>query len=376
MRQTESTQESRRTFMRACGAVAGASFLGDLSGFARTAAESAETSGAEQFVRFGPSDLYVTRYCQGTAFRSREVQRSDNPLARAILRRCLEVGINFFDSAEAYGWGGSEEVLGRVVAEGGARERVVICTKAAPSGPPKDHPNANKFQLGKTIAFTRENLFRKAEKSLNRLRTDYIDLYLLHQPDNITPFDEVVDSMEALVASGKIRYWGVSNHSATQVSRLHDICQTRDDQTRFVGTEDFYNLTSGERIDPELFREIRTAGLGLLAFSPQDTGILCPGREEEAGKMRMPVIRVLDKVAQELGATRPQVCIAWSLSKPAVTSVLGGAESPEHVAENFGGVSLKLPSEALSDLNNACAKYIESRLERIRQLATESKKQT
>ncbi len=366
----EPAPTNRRSFITTCCAATGITFL---NGSSERYCRATET---EDFVRFGPSDLYVTRYCQGTAFRSKEVQRSNNPAARAILRRCLEVGINFFDSAEAYGWGGSEEVLGHVIAESGRRDQVIICTKAAPSRPPQDHPNANQFQLGDQIVFTRKTLFHKAEQSLNRLKTDYIDLYLLHDSDNRTPFDEIVNSMQALVTSGKIRYWGVSNHSATQVAEIRDICHNSNASTHFVGTEDYYNLTSGERTDPELYHVIREADLGLLAFSPQDAGILCPGREEEAGKMRMPVIRVVDRVAQDLGATRPQVCIAWSLSNPAVTSVLGGAESPEHVAENFAGASLKLPANALSDLNQVCEKYIENRLIRIKQLAEESKKRT
>jgi len=114
-----------------------------------------------------------------------------------------------------------------------------------------------------------------------------------------------------------------------------------------------------------LFRVIRRAGLGLMAFSPQETGILAPEREEEAGKTRMPVLRTLDKVGREIGATRPQVCIAWSLANPAVTSVLGGAESPEHVVENFEGTHIQLPTDALALLNKASAEYTQRRLQRI-----------
>ena len=111
--------------------------------------------------------------------------------------------------------------------------------------------------------------------------------------------------MDALVRSGKIRYWGVSNHSASQVSTLHNICQTNPDKSPIVGTEDYYNITIGERFDPELFRVLREAKKGLLAFSPQEAGILSSGREKEAGKTRMPVLRALDQVARELGATPP-----------------------------------------------------------------------
>jgi len=360
----ETFPQNRRSFLQFCGAAAGAAFLGDQTGLSEAAGETTGASQPSHLVRFGPSDLYVTRYCQGTAFRSSEVQRSDNPRARAILHQCLDVGINFFDTAELYGWGGSEKVLGRVVAEARAREHVVLCTKATPNRPPKHHPNFSTF--GKDdIPFSREILFRKLEGSLKRLETDYVDLYLLHAPDKVTPLEEIVQTMDALVRSGKVRYWGVSNHSAEQVAKLHEICQANPDTAPIVGTEDYYTITVAERFDPKLFRVIRNASLGLMAFSPQETGTLSPGREKQAGKTRMPVIRALDKVAREIGATRPQVCIAWSLAHPAVTSALGGAESPEHVVENFGGTQIELPKDALALLNAASVRYTERRLQRI-----------
>ncbi len=363
----ETTRPLRRSFLRTCGAALGTAFLGDPTGHVtRAAADTGQRQGSH-LVRFGLSDLYVTRYCQGTAFRSKNVPRTDNPAARAILQQSLEVGINFFDTAEGYGWGGSEKVLGRVLAESGRRHDVVICTKVHPGLPPADHPNFNAFNtISPNPTFSRRLLVRRLEMSLERLRTDYVDLYLLHNPDQVTPLEEVVDSMDALVRSGKIRYWGVSNHSASQVSTLHNICQTNPDKSPIVGTEDYYNITIGERFDPELFRVLREAKKGLLAFSPQEAGILSPGREKEAGKTRMPVLRALDQVARELGATRPQVCIAWSLANPAVTSVLGGAESPAQVVENFGGTQIQLTSEALELLNAASATYTQKRLQRIR----------
>ena len=365
----ETTGQNRRSFLRLCGAAVGVGFLGDQTGLVAATAETINSSERTQLVRFGPSDLFVTRYCQGTAFRSKEVSRNDNPAARAILRKCLEVGINFFDTADSYGWGGSEEVLGRVVAESARRDQVVICTKVHPGLPPNDHPNFNNFNFGDDkVTFTPKMLVRRLDKSLERLRTDYVDLYLLHNPDHVTPLEDVVEQMDALVRSGKIRYWGVSNHSASQVAQFQDICQANPDRAPIVGTEDHYCITIGERFDPELFRVVRRAGLGLMAYSPQEAGTLAPGREEKAGKTRMPVLRTLDKVGREIGATRPQVCIAWSMANPAVTSVLGGAESPEHVVENFEGTHIQLPTDALALLNKASAEYTKRRLQRIKEV--------
>ena len=123
----DAARYDRRRFMKVCAATTGVALVGNLTGGAIAKEEQ-----PDHLVRFGPTDLYVTRYCQGTAFR--RVHRTDNPDARRILHKCIDVGINFFDSAEAYGWGGSEEVLGKVIA--GQRDKVIICTKAAPSLPP------------------------------------------------------------------------------------------------------------------------------------------------------------------------------------------------------------------------------------------------
>ena len=173
-------------------------------------ASAASAAPALERVRFGQTNLQVTRYCQGTAFR--QLPRDDNPAARNILYKCLDVGINFFDSAEAYGWGGSETVLGRVIKS--CRDDVVICTKATPSHKPVKDPDVNKFKVGEKVAFTRDVLTRKCEGSLKRLGTDYLDLFLLHDDDGQTSPESIADTMEQLVRSGKIRYWGLSNFTA------------------------------------------------------------------------------------------------------------------------------------------------------------------
>jgi len=346
-RATQANHPDRRTFLTAAGSVTGALMSGQLH---PTDAATNEKSKSDHLIRFGHTDLWVTRYCQGTAFR--QLPRSDNPETRRILERCLDVGINFFDSAEAYGWGGSETVLGRVIAT--HRDRVVVCTKAAPSRPAGKGTDPNKFTLGEKLPLTYDVLRTKVEGSLQRLRTDYIDLYLLHEPDGITPLNEIADSMESLVRSGKIRYWGVSNFSAANVEALNHHGDAKD-RVPMAGTEDYFNIVARDPVDPRLLEVIGHTGMGLLAFSPQDTGRLSPGRQEN--KSFSPVIAALDAVARELGATRPQVCIAWVLSHPQVTCVLGGAENPAHIDDNFPGTELKLPREALETLNQASDSY-------------------
>lgn len=142
-------------------------------------------------VPLGRTDLSVTRYCQGTAFRHLE-RNARNPQAERVLRHCLDAGVNFFDTAQEYGWGASEELLGRVLE--GRRDHAVICTKVPPT-----HMPARDGGGSEPAKFTREFLTRRLEGSLKRLRTDFVDLYLLHSPDESTPADEICKSMNYLV---------------------------------------------------------------------------------------------------------------------------------------------------------------------------------
>jgi aryl-alcohol dehydrogenase-like predicted oxidoreductase len=299
-------------------------------------------------VRFGKTDLYVSRLCQGTAFRQ-VTREADDPNAQIILRRCMDIGINFFDSSNAYGWGGSEMALGKAIK--GRRDKLVICTKVSPNLKPESGAQS------KRVTLSRDFVFREVEGSLKRLGTDYIDLYLYHSPDNTTPAEELADTMDALVRSGKIRYWGASNFSPPVIEEL---CRlgSRNNKAPIAGLEDYYNLIAGDRrefMEKQLFPLIRKYQLGLMAFSPLAEGRLAPERPMDPNTPWAPAAKALDEVARELGATRPQVCVAWVLSHPEVTSVLSGAERPEHVDDNFKGTKLKLPRSSLRTLNAAIA---------------------
>ena len=341
---------SRRQFGRSLATIAAGVLAGNSA--AAAAAPSLKR------VRFGQTDLYVTRYCQGTAFR--QLPRDDNPEVRKVLGKCLDVGINFFDSAEAYGWGGSEIVLGRVVK--GRRDEVVICTKAIPVTPPVNDPDKNKFNdTGEKMIFTREVLTGKCEESLKRLGTDYIDLFLLHDDDRHTPPEEIAETMERLVQAGKVRYWGLSNFMAPQVEEYVRL-PSGDRSSVMCGTEDYYHIAAGKRMNTTLLEVIGRSGVGTMAYSPQDAGRLSPARKENARYGSL--IGVLDEVAGQLNTTRPRLLIAWSLSHPAVTTVLGGAESPAHVADNIGGTHLEIPDEFLAKLNAISQAY--TRRERAR----------
>ena len=355
----------RRTFLKACGAAAGSMVLAPLSGCQQAPTPPESAGRPSHLVQFGHTDLWVSRHCQGTAFRRHLSREGGDVEAHKLIRHCIDLGINFFDSAEGYGMGGSETALGHGVA--GRRGEVVISTKGSP------HPAGEE-----PLAFTREILTQKCEASLKRLNTDYIDIYLLHGPDAITPSSErpepppgtatlehmemIADTMDSLVQAGKIRYWGVSNHLAKQVDELIEIGMRpeRSGKSRIAGLQDYYNIVSGARRDfmsEELFPLIRKGKLGLMAFSPLGEGRLVPGREPEEGSPLTGVIEELDRVAEELGVSRPQVCVAWVLSHPEVTSALSGGEKPEHVEDNFKGTTLTLPDEALKRLKAASDTY-------------------
>lgn len=329
--------------------------------------ERANEGRPSHLVRFGQTDLYVSRLCQGTAFRNMP-RAADNPMGLRVLQHCLEVAVNFFDSSNAYGWGGAEETLGKAIV--GRRDQVVICTKVAASYEPEREDSA-----GEPARFTKDFLFEQAEGSLRRLQTDYIDLYLLHQPDKVTPAVEIIDSMEALVRSGKIRYWGVSNHSAAQVSEYVALGQSTG-KAPIVGTEDYYNIAGQsvtdtgdsrvQQMEQEMFPVLRKSGLGLLAFSPLDAGHLVPGRNIDPETPLATLIGVLDQVAQDLRVGRGTVCVAWVLTHPEVTSVLAGAERLEHVEDNFAGTQIVLPDEAIETLNAASAAYREQQAQKMR----------
>ena len=336
---------SRRDFVAACAVIA-----------AGTSTNCAEPTSDQ--VRLGSTDLFVSRLCQGTAFR--QVARSpDAPLGQSVLKRCLDLGVNFFDSSNAYGWGGAELTLGKAI-EGYPRDKLVICTKVHPGSKPEGN------QPSRPVPFTREFAFQECEGSLRRLGTDYVDLYLLHNPDESTPIEQVADTMDALVKSGKVRYWGLSNHTpgAIEAAIAHS---RRTGQSSPAGLQHYFNIIGREApeqtvpcMERDLFPVVRQYKLGLQAFSPLAAGKLAPGRTAEPGSPLEKVLKVMDEVAGDLGATRPQIAIAWVLIHPEVTSALAGAEKPEHVEDNVAGSLLVLPAEAVTALNEVSQQYLQA----------------
>lgn len=305
-------------------------------------------------VPFGQTDLRVSRLCQGTAFR--HLPRADNPESLAVLHHCLDQGVNFFDSAQAYGWGGAEQVLGRAIA--GRRDEVVICTKVPASLAPNSHG-----EPGAPVHYTRAHLTDRLEESLRRLQTDYVDLYLLHHRDPDTPPTAIAEVMHDLTQAGKIRYWGVSNHYAAEVEALLNTAP-------IAGVEDYYNIagshcdeTGRSRVavyEEEMIPLLKQRQLGCMAFSPMDTGLLAPQTPDDPTLAELVV--AIDQVATDLDTSRAAICVAWVLHQD-LTSVLAGSESIAHVDANLAGTRLTLPDDALTALDKARKTYRASQRE-------------
>ena len=303
-------------------------------------------------VRFGNTDLFVSRMCQGTAFREHPRAR-DNKLGLEVLRHCINIGVNFFDSAYGYGDGGSEELLGLAIE--GQRDNVIVCTKIAVRYDP-----ANPDKYAPKLPFTRDYLIASTNDALKRLGTDYIDLLLLHSPDYVTPFEEITESMNSLVCSGKTRYWGVSNHPASSVNEIVELGKNSD-KAPISAIEDYYNI-AGSHMNPkglsrvrileqDMFPVLRNSGIGLIAFSPMDTFHLV--QDQDPGTPMADLIKVIDEIAAELNVARATVCVAWVSAHSEVTSVLAGSATPQAVEENFAGTNLILPDEAFAKLTAA-----------------------
>lgn len=309
-------------------------------------------------VRLGKTDLHVTRHCQGAAFRHLG-RHAEEPAAELGLRHCLDIGINFFDIAQAYGWGGSEALLGKSIAD--RRTDCVICTKAPSSLPPK-----KKGDSGKRAVFTYEYLSDQLENSLRRLQTDYIDLYLLHSPDGRSDWEEIRASMDQLKVTGKIRYWGLSNHDAGMV----ESCVRTARRLGVSGPavlEEYYTIAGYvlsdagrsrvRKLEQELFPVARNHSLCVMAYSPLDAGHLSERAKPNSQSALANLHDALDQAAAELDISRAQVCVAWAMSHQEVSTVLSGPEQPGHVDEMLAGLDVTLPSEILNSLNKASLTY-------------------
>lgn len=313
-----------------------------------------------EYVNFGTAGVKVSRMALGLGFRG----QFDRDEASRMILRAFDAGINLIDCANVYGFmddrrniGSSEEVLGQALK--GRRDDVVITSKVfSPIG---DGPNDE--------GPSRYHVMREVERSLKRLQTDHIDVYLFHGVADMSLFEEQFRTMETLIQHGKIRYVGVSNFQAWQVMQALKV-QERINAQPLIAVQNPYSLMNRTAED-ELFPMVRENGVGIMAYSPLGVGLLSgtyrpdevPDDSTLWGSRRKgqiarymkgragKVIAAVDEVASELGATMPQVAMAWVMSHREVTVAISGADTVEQIADVSGALELELPEEAIARLN-------------------------
>jgi aryl-alcohol dehydrogenase-like predicted oxidoreductase len=276
--------------------------------------------------------------------------------ARRILDRCLDAGVNLIDTADVYKQGASEEVIGEILE--GRRDEVLLATKAR--FPVGSGPNDQ--------GLSRHYLIRACEASLKRLRTDYLDLYQVHEWDGLTPLDETLDALDTLVHQGKVRYIGCSNYSAWHIMKALAVSERLGLQ-RFVSQQIYYSLI-GRDAEAELIPVTIDQGLGVLVWSPMAGGLLSGkyrrGAKGPAGSRHTTnwseppiadwdhvydVIDTVVEIAESRGVSGAQVSLAWLLGRPGVTGVVIGARSEEQVADNLAAADLVLTDDERAKLD-------------------------
>ncbi|MCO6179807.1 aldo/keto reductase [Ciceribacter sp. RN22] len=313
-----------------------------------------------EYRRLGRSGLKVSAVSMGTfSFGGKGdfamVASQGVKEAQRLVDTCIDGGINLFDTANMYSAGRSEEILGEVLE--GRRDKVLVSSKARMRI--GDGPNDE--------GVSRYHLIRECERSLKRLRTDHIDIYFMHEWDGLTPAEEMLSALDTLVSQGKVRYVGCSNYSGWHIMKVLGIADLRN-YPRFVTQQIHYTLEAREA-EYELLPISVDQGLGVMVWSPLAAGLLSgafrrdrtPSDSRQAAGWSEPPIRdkerlwsivdVLVEIAEARGATPAQVALAWTLSRPAIASVVVGGLTEQHFRDNIAAVDLELSIQELERLN-------------------------
>jgi aryl-alcohol dehydrogenase (NADP+) len=313
-----------------------------------------------QYVRLGSTGMKVSRLCLGCmtygSKKWREWVLEENE-SRPFIKRALELGINFFDTADMYSVGVSEEILGRALRDfGPPRDQVVIATKVF--NPMGDDPN----QRG----LSRKHIHHAIDESLRRLNVDYVDLYQIHRFDYETPIEETVEALNEVVMSGKALYIGASSMFAWQLAKM---LYTADQSglTRFVTMQNHYNLVYREE-EREMNPLCRDQGIGIIPWSPLARGFLTGNRRKEdlGDTLRaktdeyaqhlyyddsdFEVVERVTQIAKKRGIPNAQVALAWLLQQPGVTVPIIGASKTHHLEDAVAALHVQLTPEELKTL--------------------------
>jgi aryl-alcohol dehydrogenase-like predicted oxidoreductase len=307
------------------------------------------------YLKLGTTGLDVSAICLGCMTYG-EPDRGNHPWtlpedeSRTLLKQAVDAGINFFDTANVYSDGSSEEIVGRALAEFTRREEVVIATKV--HGRMQPGPNG--------AGLSRKAIFTEVDASLSRLGTDYIDLYQIHRWDSSVPAEETLEALSDVVKAGKVRYLGASSMWAWQFSRALYLQQIHG-WARFVSMQDHYNLLNREE-EREMIPLCADQGVGLIPWSPLARGKLtrdwddttARSETDEFGKKLYneasdrQIVDAVKEVADQRGVPRAQVALAWVSHNPVVTAPIVGASKASHLEDAVASLEITLTDEEIS----------------------------
>jgi aryl-alcohol dehydrogenase-like predicted oxidoreductase len=307
------------------------------------------------YLKLGTTGLDVSAICLGCMTYG-EPDRGNHPWtlpedeSRKLLKQAVDAGINFFDTANVYSDGSSEEIVGRALADFTRREEVVIATKV--HGRMRPGPNG--------AGLSRKAIFTEVDASLTRLGTDYIDLYQIHRWDSSVPAEETLEALSDVVKAGKVRYLGASSMWAWQFSRALYLQQIHG-WARFVSMQDHYNLLNREE-EREMIPLCADQGVGLIPWSPLARGKLTRDWDETTARSETDefgkklyneasdrqIVDAVKQVADQRGVPRAQVALAWLSHNPVVTAPIVGASKPSHLDDAVASLEITLTDEEIS----------------------------
>jgi 1-deoxyxylulose-5-phosphate synthase len=312
-----------------------------------------------EYVNLGASGLRVSRICLGMMGFGAHPDRAwalDESRAEPIIRAAVDGGINFFDTADIYSHGASEELTGRVLPKLLSRDEMVVATKVFM--PMTPGPNGG--------GLSRKHITSAIDASLARLDMDYVDLYQIHRFDPNVPIEETMEALHDVVRAGKARYIGASSMYAWQFAKAQFVADAHG-WTRFVSMQDHYNLLYREE-EREMIPQCLDMGVGVIPWSPLARGVLAGNRTREGDKLTTraetdgfaeylythpvdyDIVDRVVEVAAERGVTAPQVALAWLLSKPGVTAPIVGSTKLHHLEDALAAERLTLTPDEIARL--------------------------
>ena len=309
-----------------------------------------------EYVRFGASGLKVSRLCLGCMTYGSPEWKGwvvDEEQTRPFIKQALDLGLNFFDTANMYSLGRSEEIVGKALSDFASRDDYVLATKVF--FPMSDMPNDR--------GLSRKHILASVDASLRRLGTDFIDLLVIHRFDPDTSIEETVEALDSVVQSGKVRYLGGSTMDAWQFMKMRWV-QDKLGLSKFVSIQTHYNLLYREE-EREMIPLCRAEGIAYTPWSPLARGVLLGSRAEgtvrsktdplisrwyDQHEMEDAITSAVRRIAEERGVSPAQIAISWIANKPGVTAPIVGADKPHHLGEVAKGIQLKLTDEEITQL--------------------------